>query len=223
MKEAFKRIRDGYIRFVEKQGFPVIVAVCVAVITATALFSRKDKSTTYVSPTPPVMEHVSAAQLLQQSLANTATATPSPTVEPIRWVAPLDSIDELRSFDADTFIQYDSGIWAIHDAIDLKASAGAKVYAIGDGEIIAAGNDDLRGAWLTIRHDDGIEAYYASMALLNDYIPGDDVRKGDTIGFCGNAMLDEASIGPHLHLRITKNGQAIAPSTLWQAGINQPH
>ena len=222
MKESFRHFRDGYIRFVEKQGFPVIVAVCVAVITATALFARKDNAA-YVSPTPPVMEHVSAAQLLQQSLANAAKVTPSPTAGPVRWAAPLDSIDELRGFDADTFIQYDSGVWAIHDAVDLKASAGAKVYAIGDGEIVAAGNDDIRGAWLTVRHADSIETHYAGMALLNDYIPGDDVRKGDVIGYCGNAMLDESSLGPHLHLRVTKDGQAMIPSALWQSEISPSH
>lgn len=218
MKEAFKRIRDGYIHSVENHGFPIIVTICVAVITATALFTRRADST-YVSPPPPAIEHVSAAQLLQQSLANSATTTPAPTTAPIQWVTPLETIDVLRAYNADTLICYDSGVWALHDAVDLKASAGTQVRAIGDGEVITTGNDSLHGAWVTIRHHDGIEAHYAGMALLNDYIPGDAVRKGDTIGFCGNCMLDEASLGPHLHLRITMDGQTIDPCGLWQTGI----
>lgn len=214
MKEAFRKLRERYIHFIDKQGFPIIVTICVAVITATALFTRQSKAP-YVSPTPPPAEHISAAQLLQQSLASAATSTPKPTAAPVQWVAPMDTIELLRSFDAAAMAPLDSGVWAVHDAVDLKAAAGTKIRAIGDGEVIAAGDDALRGAWLTVQHQDGIVSHYAGMALLNDYIPGDAVRKGDTIGFCGNGMLDEASLGPHLHLRVTKDGQAVDPCTLW--------
>lgn len=220
MTEAFKKAREQYIRFIEKQGFPIIVTVCVAVITATALFTMQSR-TSYVSPTPPPVEHISAAQLLQQSLANAATATPAPTATPLQWCAPLDTMEVLRSFDVSSMICMDSGVWAIHDAIDLKTEAGAPVYAISDGEVIAAGNDMLKGAWLTIRHDDRVEAHYAGLALLNDYISGDTVYMGDTIGFCGNGPLDEESSGPHLHLRVTKDGQAIDPNTLWLYGDDE--
>ena len=214
MKEVFRKISEHYIHFVEKQGFPIIVTVCVAVITATALFTRQNQ-TAYVSPTPPPVEHISAAQLLQESLTNAATATPAPTATPRQWCAPLNTPEILRSFDTSTMLCMDSGIWAIHDAIDLAAAVGTPVYAIGDGEVIDAGNDALLGAWLTIQHRDSVVSYYAGMSLINDYIPGDAVRKGDTIGFCGSGPLDEASLGPHLHLRITMNGQAVDPCSLW--------
>lgn len=214
MKALFIKLRDDYIRFVEKQGFPIIVTLCVAVITVTALWTA-DQEENYVSPTPPVVEHVSAAQLLQQSLRDAATPTPAPTTAPRRWCTPLDTLEVIRPFDAARMEQGASGIWAIHDAVDLKAVSGAKVYAIADGEVTAAGSDKLHGAWITIDHGDGYEARYAGMALLCDYIPGDEVRMGDTIGFVGNGMLDEASIGPHLHLRVTKEGQAVDPCTLW--------
>ena len=78
MQRTIKKARDRYIHFVEKQGFPIIVTVCVGIITATALFTRQDRAP-YIAPTPPPVEHISAAQLLQQSLANAATATPVPT------------------------------------------------------------------------------------------------------------------------------------------------
>lgn len=221
MKKAFKKVKDHYVRFVERQGFPIIVTVCVAVITATALFTRQSR-TAYVSPTPPPVEHISAAQLLQQSLGSAATATPAPTAAPIQWCAPLETPELLRGFDVSTMICMDSGIWAIHDAIDLATDAGAPVYAIGDGEVTAAGNDALLGAWLIIQHRDGFSSQYTGMALLNDYIPGDAVRKGDTIGFGGKGPLDEARLGSHLHLRVTKDGQAIDPSSLWSESKATP-
>lgn len=214
MKKAFKKAKDHYVRFVERQGFPIIVTVCVAVITATALFTRQNQ-TAYVSPTPPPVEHISAAQLLQQSLASAATATPAPTAAPRQWCAPMDAPELLRDFDASAMVRLDSGLWRIHDAVDLAAEAGTPVYAIGDGEVTAAGNDELLGAWLIIQHRDGFSSQYTGMAMLNDYIPGDTVRMGDTIGFGGKGPMDEVSLGPHLHLQVTKDGQVIDPFGLW--------
>lgn len=214
MKESIRKAWDRYIRFVDRQGFPIIVAVCIGVITATVLLTEHNRDP-YAAPTPPPVEPISAAQLLQQSLANAATATPAPSPTHTKWAAPLDHVEILRAYNAESMARNDSGIWTVHDAVDLKSSAGAEVYAIGDGEVIDAGNDLLRGAWLSIRHDDSVVAHYAGLTLLNDYIPGDTVRRGDNIGFIGNKMLDEISLGPHLHLRITKDGKAADPCMLW--------
>ena len=216
MKALFTKLKNGYVHFVEKQGFPIIVTLCVAVITVTALWTA-DQEEVYVSPTPPVIEHVSAAQLLQQSLRDAATPTPAPTTAPRRWCAPLDTTEVIRPFDIASMVQGESGIWAIHDAVDLTTESGAKVYAIADGEVIATGRDKLQGVWITIDHGNGYEARYVGMALLCDYIPGDEVRMGDTIGFAGNTLADERHLGPHLHLRVTKEGQAVDPCTLWDS------
>lgn len=214
MKEAFYRLKQHYIHFVEKQGFPIIVIICVAVITGTALFTRQSR-TPYIAPTPPPVEHISAAQLLQQSLASAATPVPTPTIAPVQWCAPLDTLETVRRFDTAAMVCLDSGVWSIHDAVDLKAKPGTPIHAIGDGEVTGSGNDKLQGAWLTIQHKGGIMSHYAGMSLINDYIAGDAVRAGDIIGFCGDGPLDEASLGTHLHLRIAKDGQAIDPCSLW--------
>lgn len=216
MKAAFLRLKDGYIRFVEKQGFPVIVTLCVAVITATALWTARQEEP-YVSPTPPVVDNVSAAQLIQQPLKDAVTPSPMPTEAPNRWGAPLDEITVITPFSTETMVHSGiSGIWSIHDAVDFKADLGNKVYAIADGVVTAAGKDQLLGVWLQIDHGSGVEALYAGMRMAGAYIPGDDVRQGDTIGFAGNAVLDESDLGPHLHLRVTQSGVAIDPVPLWE-------
>ncbi len=220
MVNFLRRLRDGYIKFVEKQGFPIIVTVCVGVITATALWTG-GRQEEYVSPTPPVMQDVSAAQLMQQSLRQAATATPAPTKEPIRWQPPLEDATVLRPFHPTTMVQGDaSGVWAIHDAVDLKAAQGQKVRAIGDGIVTASGTDRLQGVWLKIDHGDGIEALYAGMALPGTFLPGDDICMAETLGYAGSCMLDETSLGPHLHLRVTQDGASIDPLTLWDASAS---
>ncbi len=215
MKKHFRRFREGYVRFVERQGFPIIVTVCVAVITATALWTGS-REEVYVSPTPPAVQDISAAQLMQQSLRQAATSTPAPTPEPIRWQPPLETVTVLCAFSSDEMVQRTaSGVWAIHDAVDLKAAQGDKILAIGDGLVTDSGRDRLLGVWMRIDHGGGLEALYAGMALPGAFLPGDDVCMGETIGFAGSGMLDERDLGPHLHLRITRNGMAVDPLTLW--------
>lgn len=217
MRAFFHRLTDGYIRFVEKQGFPIIVTLCVAVITATALWTSQ-REAPYVSPTPPVVDNISAAQLLQQSMKEAATPSPCPTTTPRIWCAPLNETIIITPFSNEAMVQSGiSGIWSIHDAVDLKASLGEKVSAIADGVVTAAGKDQLLGVWMQIDHGSGVEALYAGMAIAGAYIPGDAVRAGDTIGFAGNALLDESDLGAHLHLRVAQNGATIDPTVLWEA------
>lgn len=219
IKTILLHAKDRYTDFAEHQGFPIIVTLCVAVITATAVWTG-NRQEAYVSPTPPVADHISAAQLLQQSLKEAATATPAPTETPRRWQAPLEHITVLQAYDAKKMIQNSTtSIWAIHDAIDLKCTPGEKILAMSDGIVLAAGSDKLNGAWLHIDHGNGIEALYAGMAVTGAYIPGDEVRLGAVIGFAGAESLAESHLPPHLHLRVTQDGCAVNPTLLMQAGL----
>ena len=214
IKSTFNRLKNGYIHFVEKQGFAIIAVVCVGVITATAVWSRQEE--VYVAPTPPVSHDVSAAQLQQQSLRDVVTPSPAPTVKILPWSAPMENIKLLRPFDADTMLQSGvTGIWAIHDAVDIASSNGEKVFAIRDGVVVDSGDDALLGTWLLIDHGEGYEALYAGLALSADYRPSDKVFDGDVIGYAGKGPLDETDLGPHLHLRVTQDGRAIDPMPLW--------
>ena len=215
MKSSFRSLKDRYVRFVEKQGFAIIAVVCVAIITGTAVWTDR-RDAPYVAPTPPVSDDVSAAQLLQQTLREAATATPAPTQTPQPWRPPLDQAEVVRPYGTDSMVQSGvTGIWAVHDAVDLFASPGSKVYAMADGVVTASGEDQLLGVWLLIDHGNATEALYAGLALPAAYIAGDKVRCGDMIGFTGVGPLDETDIQPHLHLRVTENGRPINPLTLW--------
>ena len=221
MKAVFKGMKNGYVRFVEKQGFAIITVLCVAVITATALWTGKEE--VYVSPTPPVSSDVSAAQLIQESLREATTPTPSPTEAPRQWLCPLEEAVILQPYSTSSMVQSQvTGIWSVHDGIDLQASQGSKVRAMSDGIVLDAGEDQLRGVWLLIDHGDGIEALYAGLAMAAAYIAGDSVRSGDVIGFVGAGLLEESNLGPHLHLRVTLDGASIDPTLLWTSASTDP-
>lgn len=214
MRISIRRIRQRCIQFAEKQGFPLIVTVCVAVITASALWTGRQESP-YVSPTPPVSRDVSAAQLLQESLRTAATATPAPTQEPARWNPPLKEFSVLRGFDAQTMQQSSvTGAWQIHAGTDLSARRGEPVYVMRHGTILSGGQDDLLGVWFRVAHDD-VEALYAGMAAAGDFLAGDIVEAGDTLGFVGSGPLEEGDLGSHLHLETSRNGVPFDPLSLW--------
>ena len=214
MLAVYARIKNAYIHFLEKQGFSIIVTLCVAVITAAAVWTSHQEEN-MVSPTPPAVEHVSAAQLIQESLKNIATPTSMPTATPKVWHSPVDQINILQPFSTTTMVKSAvSDIWSFHDAVDLKANAGNQIYAMSNGVILTTGTDQLNGTWFHIDHGDGIQAFYAGMIMGSAYLPGDEIRAGDTLGFAGNCLLEEHGLGPHLHLRVTKDGLAIDPLTL---------
>lgn len=211
----FDRIRKSYVQFVEKQGFPIIVTVCTGVIVATAVWTGS-REHVYTAPTPPPSGDISAAQLIQQSLRSAVPATPIPVQTPRPWHPPLDEIRILRPFDTSCMVKGAlTELWYFHDAVDLAAASGSRVYAIADGTVSAAGKDQLLGEWLRIDHDNGVEAFYAGMVLTEPYIVGDRVFGGDTIGYVGKGIQDETDLPAHLHLQVTKDGLPIDPSMLW--------
>lgn len=213
MLDLIRRGASKISHFCETQGFPIIVTLCVAIITSCALWTRKQQAP-YVSPTPPVGTEISAAQLLQQTLREAATPAPSPTSSPIVFSAPFDNVNILQGFSMAEFIPDATGIWHVHTGVDLAAKRGTPVKAAADGIVINHGNDQLLGTWLRINHGD-VDLIYAGMALSNGYITGDQVRAGGTIGFCGDGPAAEAGMESHLHLEALHDGEYIDPCSLW--------
>lgn len=215
VRQRWKQFAQGYQRFVEKQGFPIIMTVCIAVIVFSAVWSGR-MEVKVPSPTPPVDQAQSAAQLQQQFLADAMTPTPPPTEKPVIWRAPLEKVKVLRGFNASRLQQSAvTGVWQLHDAVDLAADTGALVCAMGDGVVLACGEEGVKGAWVLIDHGSGVTAEYAGMSLLSALREGDPVQAGQTIGFAGNGVLNETDLAPHLHLRVTRDGQAVDPLLLF--------
>ncbi len=208
----WKRFAARYTQFVEKQGFLIIVAACVGVIAATAVWTRSDEQLP-TAPTPPVYEAAPASQVQQQSLQSAATPTPAPTFAP--WQRPTDSLVVLSGFDAARLKRSAvTRLWRLHDAVDLQCEVGEQIRSMADGVVLEADSRGLLGAYVAIDHGQGLCAQYAGMTLLAGLRSGDPVEAGQVLGFAGNGVVDETDLGVHLHLRVTKDGQAIDPMSL---------
>lgn len=217
MIHAFQRFFHSIRCNKEQYGFAFLTLLCVSMIVGTALWTRHPQ-TLSVTPTPPIGQEISAAQLLQESLANATTATPYPisTTTPQPFHMPVEHMRILTAFD-DTVMQKSAvtGIWALHDAVDYACAEGEAIFAIADGTVVGCAEDGIWGAYVEIEHGDGLMVQYAGMKMVNALRVGDPVRNGQTIGFGGNGMLAESDMPAHVHLRMTQNGHAIDPETLW--------
>lgn len=99
-----------------------------------------------------------------------------------------------------------------HRGVDLGYPIGTPVMAVFDGMVrISKGNNTGGyGNLIVIRHNNGLETYYAHLSrrLVN---PGQIVHAGDIIGFGGNTGR---SYGAHLHFEIRYLGMDINPNRI---------
>ena len=96
-----------------------------------------------------------------------------------------------------------------HNGIDIAAPIGTPIFAVMGGTVTFAGFGDPGGygAYVQITADDGTVHQYGH---INDWSVsyGQRVNVGDFIATVGNRGQ---STGPHLHWRVTRDGQGIDP------------
>lgn len=101
-----------------------------------------------------------------------------------------------------------------HDGLDIAASEGEPVKAILSGKVVAKDYDYGGGYYVKIDHGDGRVSTYMHMqpGSTDGINVGDEIKQGQQIGAVGNT--GEYSTGPHLDIRITKDGKYIDPLTV---------
>lgn len=100
-----------------------------------------------------------------------------------------------------------SGRRAMHMGIDISGKVGSEIVAMADGVVTFSGRKNGYGNIVEIRHANGMETRYAHNQR-NLVVEGTVVRKGQTVALLGNTGR---STGPHVHLEVRRNGEAIDP------------
>ena len=97
-----------------------------------------------------------------------------------------------------------------HAGIDLAAPTGTPVSAARGGRVVRAGGAGGYGLLVELDHGDGVRTRYAHLSTIAGR-SGDTVSAGRTIGAVGETGT---ATGPHLHLELRVNGEAIDPAPL---------
>lgn len=96
-----------------------------------------------------------------------------------------------------------------HNAIDIPADSGSRIYAPADGYCVSAGWMGDYGNLIILRHENlNIYTFYAHCSAFNVY-EGQHVSQGDVIGFVGNTGN---SYGNHLHFGVCDTLQGGYPA-----------
>ena len=218
-----KKAMQAYSAFMEKQGFYLVLTICVLVIVGTAVWTRATRT----PAPPPALENGQAADNPYEGVQRLAdvtappaatralpTATPKPPL--LRPVPGAVS----RGYDSSTPVFFEAaGMWQVHSACDYQAKTGDAVQAIGEGSVIAMESSGILGMTVVIDHGAGLVATYGGLSM-NSYVKvGDPVKAGQTIGLVGNSTLFETDAGPHLHFSVRKRDEPIDPETLFTSNI----
>lgn len=97
-----------------------------------------------------------------------------------------------------------TGVYKLHDGIDLAAAAGTPIHAVKAGKVLSAGPAGGYGNYTIIQHGDGTRSGYAHQSKLN-VSAGQMVSAGQVIGLVGTTGN---STGNHLHFQMSKPGGA---------------
>lgn len=140
---------------------------------------------------------------LEQTKVNVEKYKEMMRILPTYW--PTDSTRITSEFGtrSDPF----SGRLTSHNGLDIGGNVGDPIYAAADGKVTDTGYSSARGNYVTMSHPSGLQTIYMH---LEEAIAakGDTVKQGDKIGLLGSTGR---STGPHLHIEVVKNGQAVDP------------
>ncbi len=99
---------------------------------------------------------------------------------------------------------------AFHSGLDISTDKGQPVYATADGEVEIASYTGDYGNLIQIKHQFGLATRYGHLSAFN-VKPGDQVSRGDVIGYVG---ATGRATGAHLHYEILANGKLVNPLQL---------
>jgi|GEM_PF-1464827 len=97
-----------------------------------------------------------------------------------------------------------------HEGVDLHAPMNSRVSVIADGQVLETGYGPLSGFFITVSHANGWRSRYLHLNTINVQ-KGQQLKQGDVIALSG---ASGRTTGPHLHLELSHNQQAIDPMSM---------
>ena len=171
-----------------------------------------------VTPDVPEVKPEEPAEPVQSVVEVTVSEKEPEVTEPVTPVAPRLIVSPLSGETVAAFsmdeLAYSETLadWRTHDGIDIKADAGTQVLAASSGTVLSVADDDLMGTTVVIAHDGGYETTYSNLQSVPTVAPEQYVSAGQVIGAVGTTSLAEASMSPHLHFSVSKDGKVIDTS-----------
>ena len=216
-------MRDNKTFGIGGKGYYIALVLCAAAIgIAGYVYQNNQKKVEQVSLIEQETVEMQARETVPAAATEPATTgTPRETApettapqakqEPLKTGLPVQG-DTAAVYSMDA-LRYNETTrdWRVHNGVDYGAEAGAPVLAAAEGTVTEVKEDDLLGVTVVLRHAGGYETTYSNLQSVPTVAPEQYVSAGQVIGAVGATSLAEASMSPHLHFSVTKDGEIIDP------------
>lgn len=216
------------------RGFFIALALCLIAVGGVATVTLSDTLLSSPAATEePSMTTTSALQAAQITAPSTAkttltatrttavtttmTTTTATAADTPLFVLPLSNT-VLTAFSEQPLYNDTMKVYEAHTAVDFDGEEGQSVRALAAGTVAAVEDDPLWGPCITIDHGSGIVSVYRGVAA--NVTVGTVLEVGDLVGTV-DAVPCEKHLGPHLHLELYQNGEAVDVTTLLKTQMNR--
>lgn len=220
--------------FFKKEGFYVILFVCLCIVATVAAVTVKNnkvvknsslqqagavqqdaaKETSKVAEQPS-SDYQNALQVKKDSKSDTATNNSSTSVSAkvdTSFCKPVEgTIGRVYS---ESPVFWDStGSYRPNLGIDIKTTLGKPVYAVLDGKVESINASTADGVEIVINHQNGLKTVYSNLDPKVNVKSGQLVKRGIQIGTVGRTTLRSAyeNYGDHLHFAVMKGNSFVDP------------
>jgi murein DD-endopeptidase MepM/ murein hydrolase activator NlpD len=231
-----KKLFSKTSNFFKKEGFYVILFVCLCIVaTVAAVTSRNAKST----KKPPVAQEQTSNEANKQTAliedqprndypnalevnknTNTGITVPNSGAAAVtssvdtKFAKPVDGI-LARAYSEDPVWSDTTETYRPNFGLDIKADLGKDVYAVLDGKVEEVGDSkEGYGIQVVINHQNGLKTVYANLDPNSTVAKGKTIKKGEKIGKVGNTSLRTSyeKYGSHLHFAVMQGKEYVDPA-----------
>lgn len=235
-----KKLFNKTSNFFKKEGFYVILFVCLCIVaTVAAVTSRNnkktikppvvneqsnsDKTTAGLIAEEPTVKYPDALEVKTDKNTNKTQAQSTPKPQTSSAVSATNNSTFTKPVEGTLAREYsEDPVWSDttntyrpNFGIDIKADLGKDVVAALDGKVIEVGESKQGyGMEVVIDHQNGLKTYYSNLDNNVLVTKGKSVKKGEKIGKVGNTTLRTSyeKYGSHLHFAVLKGKEFVDPA-----------
>lgn len=233
-----KKFFNKILNFFKKEGFYVILFVCLCVVATVAVFTAKNNKHTDNTPVQqnnvsqqksskevakagnePSLNYDNALQVKKGSKSETTTSKDEANSKGVSnsvstsFQKPVEG-SLARAYSEDPVYWDSTGSYRPNLGYDIKSELGKPVVAVMDGKVEEVNSATQDGVQIVINHQNGLKTVYSNLDPKVKVTKGQSVAKGTTIGTVGKTTLRSAyeKYGNHLHFGILKGKDFVDPA-----------
>lgn len=223
-KNNIQKVKD----FFRKEGFYVVLFLCLCIITTLGTVYFKKSRTLQSDPKKEennkeislnvddknVSNNMQNAERVENKTNNDngKTAAVSNTTD-VKFTNPISGT-LIREFKTTPQIIDDSGNQRVLSGVNIKSKIGTEVKAGAEGVVEAVGNGDVEeGTRVVVKHANGLKTVYANLDTKVNVKVGDKVKSDTVIGKVGNTVkIFGDKFGEYLNIQvINSQGNQVDP------------